>query len=142
MRYLVENDGIKDTCSGNLLLNKLKLPSCNFVSSGNSYMRDPWNWLDFSVVVVSLMAYIPGVSGLSVLRTFRVLRPLRALTTVPGMRVIISSLITSLHGVIFVLALSFCFFFVYAIVGVELWSGLFDSRWYVCRTLNSSRSQS
>jgi hypothetical protein len=47
-------------------------------------------FLDFLVVVVSLLSNIPGVgSNLSALRVIRVLRPLRTLSILPGMRALI-----------------------------------------------------
>ena len=47
------------------------------------YLRDPWNWLDGTVVVVSILSYFPSVSNVSSLRTFRLFRPLRSLKNPP-----------------------------------------------------------
>ena len=50
----------------------------------NSYFYDPWNWLDFIVVVTSLIALAPNIPSIKVLRTFRVLRPLKSLRSLPA----------------------------------------------------------
>jgi len=50
----------------------------------HSYFADSWNWLDFLVVVSSLVSLAPGVANVNILRTFRVLRPLKSLRSLPG----------------------------------------------------------
>ena len=50
----------------------------------NSYFYDSWNWLDFIVVVTSLIALAPNIPSIKVLRTFRVLRPLKSLRSLPA----------------------------------------------------------
>lgn len=65
-----------------------KILGMGFVVHKNSYLRDPWNYLDFFVVLVSLVNYIPNVNsgGLKALRTFRILRPLRTINAVPAIK--------------------------------------------------------
>ena len=48
----------------------------------SGYFNDPWNWLDFIIVVFSLVS-IAAIS-LSSLRVFRVFRPLRTLSHFPS----------------------------------------------------------
>jgi hypothetical protein len=55
----------------------------------NSYFYDPWNWLDFIVVVTSLIALAPSIPSIKVLRTFRVLRPLKSLRFLPAVAEIV-----------------------------------------------------
>jgi len=54
------------------------------VCGKHSYFADSWNWLDFFVVVSSLVSLAPGVANVNFLRTFRVLRPLKSLRSLPG----------------------------------------------------------
>ena len=54
-----------------------------------SYFEDRWNWLDFFIVVVSLLTLIPNLPNVRALRTFRVLRPLKSLKSIPGVAAII-----------------------------------------------------
>ena len=55
----------------------------------NSYFHDSWNWLDFIVVVNSLIALDPNIPNIKVLRTFRVLRPLKSLRFLPAVAEIV-----------------------------------------------------
>ena len=56
----------------------------------NSYFYDSWNWLDFIVVVNSLIASAPkNIPNIKVLRTFRVLRPLKSLRFFPAVAEIV-----------------------------------------------------
>lgn len=65
-----------------------KILGMGFVVHAKSYLRDAWNWLDFFVVCVSLVNFIPNVNsgGLKALRTFRILRPLRTINAIPMMK--------------------------------------------------------
>lgn len=109
----------------------VKIVTWGFFYEENSYLRDPWNWLDFVVVVVSLLGYLPSISNFSVFRTFRVLRPLRALTRMPGMRIIISAIFNSVYGLSFVMLLALFFFALFGIIGIQFFAGLFDARCHV-----------
>jgi hypothetical protein len=70
-----------------------KVIAQGFIIGKNTYMSEAWNWLDFTVVVTSLLESLPGMDGVKVLRTFRLLRPLRSLATMPSMKVLIGTLI-------------------------------------------------
>ena len=73
----------------------LKILSYGFILHKNSYLRDGWNWLDFTVVIIGWLELIPNVPGLRALRTLRVLRPLRSINAIPSMKNQITSLISS-----------------------------------------------
>jgi hypothetical protein len=50
-----------------------------------TYLRDPWNWLDFVVIVLAYLTMgIKDLGNLSALRTFRVLRALKTVAIIPG----------------------------------------------------------
>ena len=73
----------------------LKVIGMGFILDEGSYLHDAWNWLDFIVVVSSLLTEIPQMKSVSSMRTFRLMRPLRTLTTMPSMKVLISTLLSS-----------------------------------------------
>jgi hypothetical protein len=73
----------------------LKIIGMGFIFDPGSYLRDAWNWLDFAVVVSSLLTEIPQMKSVSGMRTLRLMRPLRSLTTMPSMKVLISTLLAS-----------------------------------------------
>ena len=41
----------------------LKILGMGFFMHKNSYLRDFWNWLDFLVVVVSVLGWVPGLAN-------------------------------------------------------------------------------
>ena len=108
----------------------LKIISMGFILHKNSYLRDAWNWLDFVVVITSLLSVIPGVGNLSGIRTFRLFRPLRSFTSMPSMRTLISTILSSLAQLGEILILFGIVFFIFSILGVSLWSGKIH---YRCR---------
>jgi hypothetical protein len=75
----------------------VKIVSLGFIFNKGSYIRDPWNVLDFTIVSSGYIGIILAGSGvnLSVLRSFRVIRPLRTISTIKGLRIIVSSLINA-----------------------------------------------
>ncbi|ETL93484.1 hypothetical protein L917_08354 [Phytophthora nicotianae] len=101
----------------------LKIIAMGFVRSKGAYMRDPWNALDFVVVIASLVAILPTIPNVSVIRTIRVLRPLRSLSMIPGMRVIISALLKALPALGNVVVLQIFLFFMFSILGNQLFGG-------------------
>lgn len=60
-----------------------------FVLHKKSYLREAWNILDFFIVMVSVVGFLPiegGADSLKALRTFRILRPLRSVNKLPVMK--------------------------------------------------------
>eukprot|EP00760_Papus_ankaliazontas_P018505 PhM_4_TR17518/c0_g1_i1/m.51056 len=93
------------------------------------YLRDPWNVLDFGIVVVSLIAFAPSVSDfLRVVKVLRVLRPLRFISLSPNLRIVVSSLVTAVPQIGSVGAITFVVWFVFSVVGLYLFAGSF----YAC----------
>lgn len=66
-----------------------------FIAEPSTYLRDGWNILDFAVVLTSLLS-LAGSINLSAIRTIRILRPLRSIKSVPGLRILVASLLDSL----------------------------------------------
>lgn len=108
-----------------------KILAMGFIIGKGSYLRVPWNWLDFIVVVTSLLTFLPSMKNFSGLRTFRLFRPLRNLTTFPQMRTLAGTLLLSMSQLGGILSLAIFFFLIFAIFGVSLWSGKIHYRcWY------------
>lgn len=55
----------------------LKVLALGLALHPGAYLRDSWNWIDFVVVLIGWLAYIPSISNVSVIRSFRIFRPLR-----------------------------------------------------------------
>ena len=60
----------------------VKVLAMGFIMEPYTYMRSPWNWLDFLVIVSSLLTSLIG--NLAPLRALRVLRALKTISIVPG----------------------------------------------------------
>ena len=112
----------------------LKIVAQGFVLNRGAYLRDVWNWLDFTVVVSGWVASVLArelsgdsndLSAISALRAIRVLRPLRTINRVPGMKVLVRSLLGAIPAMASVLLLCGFIFLVFGIIGVQLYSGSF-----------------
>ena len=98
----------------------MKIIAMGFFYGKGSYLSDPWNRMDFFVVVLGLLGYLPGMGNYSGIRTVRILRPLRTITGVKGMRQLVVTLLRSLPMLFDVLILVFFAFFIFGIIGVQL----------------------
>lgn len=63
----------------------LKVTARGFIATKFTYLRDPWNWLDFIVILFAyLTMFIAELGNLTALRSFRVLRALKTVAIIPG----------------------------------------------------------
>jgi len=93
-----------------------------------AYFRDGWNIFDFCIVITSLVPTGGIFSGVRILRIFRILRALRVLRLVSGikkLRQIVMAIIKSLPGVGWTFLLMILLYYVFAIVGIELFAHSF-----------------
>ena len=93
-------------------------------------MRDPWNILDFVIVVSGYITILLKNSSfnLKVLRSFRVLRPLRTVSRFEGLRILISALLTALPLLLDTIWILLFFFLIFAIAGLQLFQGVLRRR--------------
>uniref|UniRef100_A0A7N8X9R4 Voltage-dependent T-type calcium channel subunit alpha-1G-like n=1 Tax=Mastacembelus armatus TaxID=205130 RepID=A0A7N8X9R4_9TELE len=123
------DDGIFVFFAGEMVVKMVALG----VIGQSGYLGDTWNRLDFFIVIVGMLEYsLDGHNvSLSAIRTVRVLRPLRAINRVPSMRILVTLLLDTLPMLGNVLALCFFVFFIFGIVGVQLWAGLLRNRCFM-----------
>lgn len=103
----------------------LKIGAMGFTGGRDTYIKSPWNKLDFVVVITSLpwTNLISGMPNVSILRTFRILRPLRTLSSIPELQKIVRTMLVSLPDLANVI-LILCFIFaLFGILGMQLFSG-------------------
>ncbi len=82
------------------------------------YFRDNWNVFDFTIIVLSL---IPAVGTFAVVaRLARLMRLLRLVSAVPELRLIVTTLVRSIPGMLHIGAVMSVLSYIYAIVGYEL----------------------
>ncbi|MFC4127260.1 ion transporter [Nocardia rhizosphaerae] len=96
------------------------------IATGPRFFRSGWNIFDFVIIGIAL---VPAVGPLSVLRTLRVLRVLRLLSTVRRLRMLVDSLTRALPGIGWSAALLGLLFYVFAVIGTEMFGGRFPD-WF------------
>jgi len=85
------------------------------------YFQDGWNLFDFTIVAVCFLPL--GGGYVAVLRMFRLLRVIRLITVIPKLQLLVTALLRSLPSMFYVCLLLFLLFYVYAVIGVMLFSG-------------------
>ena len=111
----------------------IKIVAMGFFVHPNSYLRDSWNRLDFTVVILGIIAAM-NLGNFSAIRTVRVLRPLRTLQGFAGMRQLVVTLLNSLPLLGDVAVLMAFLFFLLGLMGVQLFSGALNRR---CASLDN-----
>ncbi|XP_054592138.2 sodium channel, voltage gated, type V-like, alpha b isoform X2 [Nothobranchius furzeri] len=101
----------------------IKILARGFCIGPFTFLRDPWNWLDFSVITMALLTEFIKVGNLQALRTFRVLRALKTISVIPGLKTIVGALIQSVKKLADVMILTVFCLSVFALIGLQLFMG-------------------
>ncbi|NXP36158.1 SCN5A protein, partial [Leiothrix lutea] len=102
----------------------IKILATGFCLNEFTFLRDPWNWLDFTVIVMAYVgAFSSKLGNVSVLRTFRVLRALKTISVVPGLKIIVGALIQSVKKLADVMILTVFCLSVFALIGLQIFKG-------------------
>ncbi|KAG8521585.1 Sodium channel protein type 10 subunit alpha [Galemys pyrenaicus] len=121
----------------------IKILARGFCLNEFTYLRDPWNWLDFSVITLAYISEATDLRGISGLRTFRVLRALKTVSVIPGLKVIVGALIHSVRKLADVTILTVFCLSVFALVGLQLFKGNLKNKCVRnCTTLNKTANSS
>nr|CAH8845802.1 unnamed protein product [Trichobilharzia regenti] len=114
----------------------LKIVAFGFVMHSGAYLRNAWNILDFTIVILGLLQpliqQMVEQSGVDVkaLRAFRVLRPLRLVSGLPSLQVVLNSIMRAMVPLLHIALLVIFVIIIYAIVGLELFSGKLHAACY------------
>ncbi|XP_078519330.1 sodium channel protein type 5 subunit alpha-like isoform X1 [Lissotriton helveticus] len=101
----------------------IKILARGFCLKQFTFLRDPWNWLDFSVIVMAYATEFVDLGNVSALRTFRVLRALKTISVIPGLKTIVGALIQSVRKLADVMILTVFCLSVFALIGLQLFMG-------------------
>ncbi len=107
----------------------LKVIATGFLFNKGSYLRDPWNLIDFAIIIQIVALWVfSKESKLSALRVVRILIPLKSLRRVEGLRVLVVSMIHALPLLrdTFILLIFFLSFF--GLIGLTNFQGAFKKR--------------
>lgn len=91
------------------------------------YFEDGWNWLDFFIVIISvigLMDFLPALKSLRALRALRALRPLRLVSRYPEMQLVVEAIFQAAPSILNVVLVLLLFWLVFGILGVQFFGGM------------------
>ncbi len=91
------------------------------------YFRDGWNVFDFLVIVVALIPFTGQFATIA--RLARLLRVMRLVSTIKDLRVIVTALVNSIPSVGHVIMLMGIIVYIYAIIGINLFSEHDPEHW-------------
>ncbi|XP_078316453.1 sodium channel protein para-like isoform X17 [Crassostrea virginica] len=101
----------------------IKITARGFIINNFTYLRDPWNWLDFAVISLAYITMGVDLGNLSALRTFRVLRALKTVAVIPGLKTIVGALLEAVRRLRDVMILTVFMLSIFALVGMQLYMG-------------------
>lgn len=90
------------------------------------YFRQGWNVFDFTIIILS---FLPTGQFATLARLVRVLRIARIVSTVPELRLIISTLLRSLPGMFHIVTLLAVLFYIYGVTGYYLFHQIDPQNW-------------
>ena len=113
----------------------IKIIALGLIFGKRTYLRDPWNVIDFAIVatgIVDLGSVYLGWDfvNLKSLRVLRILRPLKGIKTIPSLRKQVTALLRSVMGLVNVSVFLLFIFILFGIMGLQWFSG---SIYYACR---------
>ncbi|XP_037923835.1 sodium channel protein 60E isoform X3 [Hermetia illucens] len=101
----------------------IKIVAKGFLLNKYTYLRNPWNWLDFIVIASGYATIGMEVGNLAGLRTFRVLRALKTVSIMPGLKTIINALLHSFRQLAEVMTLTIFCLMVFALFALQVYMG-------------------
>ncbi|XP_066274287.1 sodium channel protein type 4 subunit alpha-like isoform X2 [Branchiostoma lanceolatum] len=103
----------------------VKVIARGFILTKFTYLRDPWNWLDFLVVCLAFVTFsLSDLGNLTGIRTFRVLRALKTISIVPGLKTIVNALLKSMKMLGEVMLLIVFCLTVFALFALQVYLGV------------------
>lgn len=109
----------------------IKSVSLGFALGKQSYLRDYWNYIDFTIVVVSIIDFSVSsinVSQIKIVRLLRTLRPLRYISHNLSMKIVVTALLESLIAIMNVAVVLVIVWLMFAILAISLFGG----KLYLC----------
>ncbi|KAK9884321.1 hypothetical protein WA026_005271 [Henosepilachna vigintioctopunctata] len=113
----------------------MKILTYGFLMHPGAYLRNGWNLLDFTIVVIGMVSpiiqlFTDGTFDVKALRAFRVLRPLRLVSGVPSLQIVLNSILRAMVPLLHIAFLVLFVMIIYAIIGLELFSEKLNSTCY------------
>merc|ERR1719387_2535948 len=99
-----------------------------------TYLMNPWNRLDFIVVMIPYIEMLAGdanINALKTLRILRALRPLRVISRNQNLKLVVNTLFKSVPELCNLVIVGALFFLIFGLFCVNYLKGSF----YMCQTL-------
>lgn len=117
----------------------LKTTAYGFIMHQGAYLRNAWNVLDFTIVMIGLVSVITDIVDqnsvdkslnldLKSLRAVRVIRPLKLVNGVPSLQVVLNAILRAMIPLLHVALLVGFVIIMYAIIGLELFCGVMHNK--------------
>ncbi|XP_066509267.1 voltage-dependent P/Q-type calcium channel subunit alpha-1A-like isoform X14 [Hoplias malabaricus] len=103
----------------------IKILALGFAFHKDSYLRNGWNVMDFVVVLTGILSTVGSELDLRTLRAVRVLRPLKLVSGIPSLQVVLKSIMKAMIPLLQIGVLLFVAILMFAIIGLEFYSGKF-----------------
>uniref|UniRef100_A0AAQ4Q8Z5 Voltage-dependent calcium channel alpha-1 subunit IQ domain-containing protein n=1 Tax=Gasterosteus aculeatus aculeatus TaxID=481459 RepID=A0AAQ4Q8Z5_GASAC len=120
----------------------IKLLALGFVFHKGSYLRNGWNVMDFIVVLSGILATAGAHMNIPVdlrtLRAVRVLRPLKLVSGIPSLQIVLKSIMKAMIPLLQIGLLLFFAILMFAIIGLEFYSGKLHQTCLPSDTVDSS----
>uniref|UniRef100_A0A3Q3EGK2 Ion transport domain-containing protein n=1 Tax=Labrus bergylta TaxID=56723 RepID=A0A3Q3EGK2_9LABR len=110
----------------------IKIIALGFVFHKGSYLRNGWNVMDFIVVLTG--AHMNISVDLRTLRAVRVLRPLKLVSGIPSLQIVLKSIMKAMVPLLQIGLLLFFAILMFAIIGLEFYSGKLH---HTCQPINT-----
>ena len=122
-----------------------KIIAHSFILRKGAYLRDPWNFIDFAIILASIASFTSedskpkgGAINFSSLRVLRILKPLKTIKSIKKLRTVITALLESMPYLADIFIIILFTFAVFAIIGLQVFSG---SLQYQCVNLRTGKPQ-
>ena len=105
----------------------LKVIANGFCIGKEAYFKSGWNKIDLFLVIISLIDVIITLVAknnssqiLRILRILRTLRPLRVISRDPGLKLLVTTLYTSLPPIGNIILINGSFLIIFGILGIQV----------------------
>lgn len=104
-----------------------------FLMNGQwSYIRQPWNILDFIIIIFSVMSIGPFSDNFKTIKIFRILRSMRLISRNEQLKVAVRALFYAIPNILNITIIMLLFFLIFGVIAVSYFKGKF----YYCTGSN------
>eukprot|EP00347_Sterkiella_histriomuscorum_P011811 403371009 len=104
----------------------LKIVAFGLLRNGpQSYMRNSWNLVDFSIIIFSIISLTPLSSSFKTFKMLRVVRGIKLVSKNEGLKLAVKALVQAIPQIANVSIIMLLFFLIFGIIAVNFFKGKF-----------------